>query len=145
MDMFATFIDILKEYLETHDLSMNTFAQNVGVEQTAVGYWLIGKNFPSLESVIRVADYLDCAIDYLFGLTQNPAYPKASVRTSLTHRLKELLKPNKNQVALCTGIHPSLLSKWERGICTPKIESLIKLANYFNCSLDYLVGRSDAK
>lgn len=33
------------------------------------------------------------------------------------------------------------ISNWELGISEPNIEDLIELSNYFNCSIDYLVGR----
>ena len=34
------------------------------------------------------------------------------------------------------------ISKWKNGVL-PQGETLIKIANYFNVSLDYLVGRTD--
>ncbi len=40
------------------------------------------------------------------------------------------------------GISPSMLTKWKAG-AIPNGESLIKLADYFNCSVDYLLGRTD--
>lgn len=36
-----------------------------------------------------------------------------------------------------------VLSRYETGQREPDIEMLTKLANYFGCSIDYLVGRSD--
>ncbi|WP_078392851.1 helix-turn-helix domain-containing protein [Shouchella patagoniensis] len=35
--------------------------------------------------------------------------------------------------------------RYEKGDYEPNIETLIKLANYFNVSLDYLLGRSEDK
>ena len=35
--------------------------------------------------------------------------------------------------------------RYELGISEPTIESLIKLADFYNVSLDYLVGRSKTK
>ncbi len=32
---------------------------------------------------------------------------------------------------------------WEKGRCEPSIFDLIKLAEIFNCSVDYLLGRED--
>lgn len=42
-----------------------------------------------------------------------------------------------------TGIPDSMLARWKGGDNLPSAENLIKLADYFNVSLDYLVGRSD--
>lgn len=44
-------------------------------------------------------------------------------------------------VAVAIGHDPSLVCRWERGSKVPELSSLWKLADYFNCSLDELVGR----
>jgi len=35
------------------------------------------------------------------------------------------------------------IGNWEKGVRTPSLDASIALADYFNVSLDYLVGRSD--
>ena len=42
-----------------------------------------------------------------------------------------------------TGIHNGLISKWRTGGSVPSAENLIKLADYFDVSVDYLLGRTD--
>lgn len=44
-----------------------------------------------------------------------------------------------------TGIATSTLSDWKNGRSTPKQDKLQKIADYFNVSLDYLVGNSEFK
>lgn len=67
--------------------------------------------------------------------------------TNFAQRLKELR--NKKDVSLdqvansIDGINKGSLSRYENGKSQPGIEATIKLADYFNCSLDYLTGRSD--
>lgn len=61
-------------------------------------------------------------------------------------RLKELRKKSKvSQIKLQmdTGIEQALISKYETGKRVPPTETLIVLAEYFNVSIDYLVGRTD--
>lgn len=43
------------------------------------------------------------------------------------------------------GISQQALSKWENGKTQPDNDSLVKLANYFNVSTDYLLGNSESK
>ena len=47
------------------------------------------------------------------------------------------------QVSEDTGISAELLSEWKKGNRTPSVVSLKKIADYLNCSLDYLIGSSD--
>lgn len=42
-----------------------------------------------------------------------------------------------------TGIPNGLISDWKLGKKTPAADNLIKLANYFDVSVDYLLGRTD--
>jgi transcriptional regulator with XRE-family HTH domain len=61
-------------------------------------------------------------------------------------RLKELRSKHKiNQTILADllNVTQRQISYYESGQDTPPLPSLITLADYFNVSLDYLVGRSD--
>jgi len=51
------------------------------------------------------------------------------------------------KVAKSTGISTSTLSDWKTGRSTPKVDKLIKIANYFGVSLEYLLtgGESSDK
>lgn len=42
-----------------------------------------------------------------------------------------------------TGIEQALLSKFENGERVPTTESLIKLADFYNVSIDYILCRTD--
>jgi len=41
------------------------------------------------------------------------------------------------------GVSSGIISTWKKEGYCPSGEMLIKVANYFDCSIDYLVGRSD--
>ncbi|HAP4645523.1 TPA: helix-turn-helix transcriptional regulator [Enterococcus faecalis] len=63
---------------------------------------------------------------------------------SLFERIKSLAKTkNKNvkQVALELGFSENLFYKWKTN--DPKAKDLEKVAEYFNVSVDYLLGRTD--
>lgn len=58
-------------------------------------------------------------------------------------RLKELrLEKGLGQVALAKelGVGKSVISLWENGQCEPTLGNLIRLAKYFDVSIDYLAG-----
>lgn len=41
------------------------------------------------------------------------------------------------------GVSDTAICKWENQIAEPKLSSIVRLADFFNCSTDYLTGRSD--
>ena len=64
----------------------------------------------------------------------------------LAQKLKELRKDkqlNQTEVAEYLGIGYYTLGKWEQGRAEPSAEDLTKLADFFGCSVDYLLGRED--
>lgn len=46
-------------------------------------------------------------------------------------------------VQMQTGIEQSLISKYESGERIPPTETLMLLADFYNTSMDYLMGRTD--
>lgn len=57
--------------------------------------------------------------------------------------LREDLDLRQIDVSHATGIDQKTLSNYETGKTQPDMYALIRLADFFNVSLDYLVGRSD--
>lgn len=49
------------------------------------------------------------------------------------------------QLAEVLSVSPAAVSKWERDMATPNIELLWALADFFECDIDDLVGRRDAR
>ena len=61
-------------------------------------------------------------------------------------RIKELRKSRKiSQIKLGMDLNMSqnTISRYETGVREPSIEDLIRIADYFNVSVDYLLERTD--
>ena len=56
-------------------------------------------------------------------------------------KLREKLGITQRKLALDLGIPPTTLNKYENNLTEPKIEVLIKLADYFHVTVDELIGR----
>lgn len=60
--------------------------------------------------------------------------------------IKTLRKQNnlsQSDFATAMGYSRPLIANWERNERDPDTQALLKIANYFNVSLDYLLGRED--
>ncbi len=67
---------------------------------------------------------------------------------SFKERLKLLRQEfslNQKEFAERFGISQSRYNQWESGKNRPDYETLILLANYFNTTVDYLIGRTDKR
>ncbi len=62
------------------------------------------------------------------------------------NRLKDLRLEkglNQSEIGAIAGVHQTAIGKYERGELEPNISTLRIFADFFGCSIDYLVGRSD--
>ena len=66
---------------------------------------------------------------------------------AFTKRFEELLKDkNKNipQIAKDLDIsNTSRIYRWKNGESIPRLDFIVKLADYFGCSISYLIGHTD--
>ena len=49
----------------------NPLAKEIGISSGVITKWKSG-GIPNGEMLIKIADYLDCSVDYLLGRTDNP-------------------------------------------------------------------------
>lgn len=64
----------------------------------------------------------------------------------LPERIKKLRKQSglsQYSFARDLGVSQSLVAQWESGKREPGVNSLVKIADYFHVTLDYLFGRTD--
>lgn len=49
------------------------------------------------------------------------------------------------EISAILGLHRDVYARYEKGLRTFPVDILIKLADYYHCSIDYLVGRTNQK
>lgn len=72
-------------------------AKALNVSPTAVTFWISGKNFPRIDTIQRIADYLGCETDDL--LTEQTFTPETMELKQLIH-LAQNSKPEAVRAAL---------------------------------------------
>ena len=60
-------------------------------------------------------------------------------------KLREQKRLNQTELANLLKVSNGSISKWERGDRQPDYETLENIADTFNVTIDYLLGRSDSK
>lgn len=58
-------------------------------------------------------------------------------------RLRERKRMNQKALGECCGVSKNTVARWERGEREPGASSLIKIADFFEVSTDYLLGRQN--
>ena len=91
---------------------------------------------------------MHCSVDYLLGRTQIEIFTPCNPTSSFSNRLKELIAEktiSRNKLAILCGVTSSNVSKWILEGQLPKPDVIYFLATYFNCCIDYLLGRTNDK
>lgn len=58
-------------------------------------------------------------------------------------KMRERRRISRSVMSEMCGLSKSAFSKYERGVREPKLETLILLSKFWDCSIDYLCGRTD--
>ena len=58
-------------------------------------------------------------------------------------RLRERRRMNRQALGECCGLSKDIIRKYERGERQPSVDALTKIADYFEVSTDYLLGRKN--
>ncbi len=103
--------------------------------------------FPTVPLLIRIADFFNVSIDYLIGNTDNDTFIKAERTKTFQERLYELRIesniPTIYKLAELIHIHRNNIAQWNNHNSIPLIDDVELIADYFNVSIDYLLGRTD--
>ncbi|MCI8388123.1 MAG: helix-turn-helix transcriptional regulator [Clostridiales bacterium] len=60
------------ELMQIKSLTSYRIAKETGISQGLMNEYKNGKKLPTLQNVTKIADYLNCSVDYLLGRTDNP-------------------------------------------------------------------------
>ena len=137
------FGDNLKDLIDSKNIDAKTLRDKTNLSNAVIYDTLNDKKIPNIDSILKICKYFNCSIDYLLGRTDtfsNLALNEPLPFSNTFNKLLELNKTNINRVSNGTGIKTTNIYRWLNGLTKPSTDSLIKLADYFGCSVDYLVG-----
>ena len=95
---------------------------------------------PEISIAKRIANYFNCSLDYLFGLTEQVTNNDKN-DLSFADTIKKLIKENKKSVEKTMKelyIRDRTYYRSQSGESKPLTSVIITLAKYFNVSVDYL-------
>lgn len=106
--------------------------------------WMEGRNMPLVDNLIKLADFFNCSIEYLIGRTQDVGSGKFQPAVPFDIQFRKILKEKKvSQYRLLKDkiISCGNIDFWLNKKKIPSVSSVIKLADYLQVDIDYLLGR----
>lgn len=136
------FQDRLEDLLMENNLSRLQLANNINISSTTINGYFNNDYYPEISIAIKMADYFNCSLNFLFGLTDKRDKLNENSNSFIVN-FENLRKRNKLSIA---GVLKELnmseynYYRWKAGKF-PKTVNLITIAKYFDVSVDYLIGR----
>ncbi len=135
----------LGELIEDNYSSKKEFIEKVEfLNAKNLGRWLNNEVKPSCKIFTQLADLFNCSMEYLLGRTEEIGTGKYNNIKPFDVQLKKIMKEkNISQYKMNNdGVsNPSHFNKWFKLKSEPQIETIIKLADYFGVTVDYMLGR----
>ena len=79
----------LKEIRKIKGITQVELAEMINTSQSAITDYELGKKFPTVPVIIRIAKALNVSADYLLGLTDNPQPWNNDLPESIIKRLQD--------------------------------------------------------
>ena len=144
MDTLSKLPVRLKELMDEAEINTPMLAERIQLEHSAISKFLNGDRIPSTQTLVTLADYFHCTTDYILGLSdvlndctfqQRPPFHKQ------LDYLLEVFHTTKYRIEKETKLSVDTVNNWHKGKYEPNVESLVRLAKYFKCSVDFVLGR----
>ena len=136
----------LNEIIADSDCSIYEFAKNAEVSKGVITRAAIYGIIPSVRPFIKIADAAAVSLEFLLGISDERNFTFSLQKATFHTRLKDLCLEKQvkfSKIGKHMPFSTNLFYDWQREKTLPSLEYLIAIANYFEVSVDYLLGRPD--
>ncbi|WP_341763508.1 helix-turn-helix transcriptional regulator [Candidatus Tisiphia endosymbiont of Beris chalybata] len=100
MDWFSNLRNFLQQKMEEQKLTVSQLSNKSAIPMTTIRKLYEGERYPRLETIVKLADFFECSIDEMLGISPPSAekgqkYTKLSseeLRINLTNFINNLLE-----------------------------------------------------
>jgi len=143
MGKMSKFNERLMELFQAREITTKQLSEAIDVNGSTVCLWLEGKRNIRLRNAIKLCDYFNCSLGFLIGRTETildfipkPAY-------AFYDRLRGIMADRGvSRYRIVNDLKKSHrhFDRWKAGN-DPFLETVIDLADYFEMSIDFFIGR----
>ena len=122
-------------------MSALAFSEKIGVTSSIAAKWVRENSAIKLSNLLKIAFFFNCSVDFICGRTLNQGKFNPAAPT-FPERIDALVKLNgKPRIDIFKNIDINYraLYDWRKG-SVPLSTQLITIADYFDVTIDYLIG-----
>lgn len=146
MSISNVFQNRITELAEDCEVKKSELPNLIGVDYRSLSNALNYGIIPTPRILIRIADYFNVSIKYLLGTSNDEYFSKSKVKSDFKTRFDFLCKENNitfYKVSKDLHFDQSYITRWFNKNYLPSLELLDLISDYFEVSVDYLLGRTD--
>lgn len=136
------FIDACKNFLEEKDQNLDILFKNKIISKNT--FYKYKKRNPNLKTLIKVCNFLNVSIDYLFELSDTNNFKMYSINQNnfYNNLLNFINNKNISQRKFCQalGFSISNVNRYKNGVL-PNLSTLVDIAKFFDCQIDDLLQK----
>ena len=129
---------------EKNNITAKALSAELNIPAPTITRYRKAQHIPTIDNLVKIADYFNCSTDFLLGLeNENPSLtfkpcPPFSEQLVV---LAEYSKKTYYQFYHEIKIPESTFFEWKNGSSKPTLESVKKIADYFDSRIDFVLGR----
>lgn len=134
------FIKLVENVLEEQGKTKQVLFENKVVSKNT--FFKYKQRYPSIKTVIKISNYLNVSLDYLFEFCSENNFKKYN-ENNLKFYDNLICLINSKKISarkFCKdlGYSKDNIVRWKKGV-QPTIQRLLEIAKYFGCSIDDLI------
>lgn len=137
------FITVVKNVLEEQGKTIDDLFSNEVISKDT--FYKYKQRNPSLQTLIKIANYLQVSIDYMYELDdENHFHEYLTNQQKFYEILTDLInKAGISNRQFCNDLHYAKdnIIRYKNGV-EPSIRTLFEIANYFDCTIDDLLVKA---
>lgn len=145
MNLLKNFSEQLSELMAEDNYNQTTLAAAMNTSRSKITLYLGAKRLPAFSSFVEIITFFNCSANFILGFSDYPArqatYKPVQPFSVMIRKILEEKEISQYSFINDTGISWSIFHGWLTEKTQPSVDNLVKVARYFDCSVDYLLGR----
>lgn len=137
----------LTELMQEDGYNQSSIANVLKTPRAKISLYQSGKSSPNFKFFVAFLELFNCSADFLIGRSEEPqrekVYKPVPPFGAHLNKLFSESKLKKSALIESKNISWNTLHNWLTGNALPNIGSLEKLADFFDCSVDFVIGRTE--
>ena len=138
----SNFVENVRELLIENGITALQLSKRSGISKNTIYNWFERESLPKVDTLLVLSGYFKCSCDYLLGRSDDRKYfePKPG---KFSEKLRGFIKRGNvsiYKISKDTGISRTNFFDWLGDRAQPLLYGVIKLSDYFDVSVDEMLG-----